>query len=243
MTLFAAYCVLLYRHTGQEDILVGVPIANRTRTDLENLIGFFVNTLVLRADLSGNPSFGDLLGRVREVALEAYAHQDLPFEKLVEELQPQRDLSFNPLFQAMFVLRNAPAQPLELTGVAAKSVEVDTYSSMFDLTLYITEEAEGLTGWFEYNTDLFRDATIKRMVARLQTLLEAIVADPGKCISDLPLLPDVEANQILAQWNQTRVEYPRDVLLHRALRGTGGANPERDSRGLRGEAVGLRGAE
>ncbi len=214
MMLFAAYCVLLYRHTGQEDILVGVPIANRTRTEVESLIGFFVNTLVLRADMSGNPTFRDLLSRIREVALEAYAHQDLPFEKLVEELQPQRDLSFNPLFQAMFVLRNAPAEPLELAGVAVKPIEVETHSSMFDLTLYMTEEAEGLTGWFEYSTDLFSYVTIKRLVARLQTLLEGIVADPGKRISDLPLLPEAEATKVLVQWNDTCAGYPQDVLLH-----------------------------
>jgi aspartate racemase len=163
MTLLAVFQILLYRYTGQEDVIVGSPIANRNRVEVEGLIGFFVNTLVLRTELSGDPSFRELLGRVREVALGAYAHQDLPFEKLVEELQVERDLSRNPLFQVMFVLQNAPISALEFRGLSLTPLEVHNGTAKFDLTLELEESAEGIRGWFEYNTDLFDTLTITRM--------------------------------------------------------------------------------
>ena len=178
MTLLAAFQILLHRYTGQDDILVGSPIAGRTRTELEGLIGFFVNTLVLRTDLSGNPTFRELLGRVREVALGAYAHQDLPFEKLVEELQPERSLSHSPLFQVMFILQNAPRQTLALPGLTLRRLEVDSGTAKFDLTLSMTESADGLRAVWEYNTDLFEAATHRRLQGHFQTLLEGIVTDP-----------------------------------------------------------------
>jgi amino acid adenylation domain-containing protein/non-ribosomal peptide synthase protein (TIGR01720 family) len=214
MTLLAAFQTLLYRYTKQEDIVVGSPIANRNRAEIEGLIGFFVNTLVLRTDLSNNPSFRELLQRVRGVALGAYAHQDLPFDKLVEELNPARDLSRTPLFQVMLVLQNAPARTVEFPGLAAESVPVETETAMFDLTLEMTETPNGLKGVIEYNTDLFDATTIQRMIGHVQVLLEGIVADPQQTISELPLLADAERQQLLVEWNDTRWEYPHDKCIH-----------------------------
>lgn len=155
MAMLAAFKVLLYRYTSQDDLIVGTPIANRNRVETEGLIGFFVNALVLRTDLSGNPSFRELLRRVRQVCLGAYSHQDLPFDRLVEELHLKRDLSRNPLFQVMFVLLNAPLRPLELPGLTLGPVEGDNETVYFDLTLQILDTEQGLTAAFVYNTDLF----------------------------------------------------------------------------------------
>jgi amino acid adenylation domain-containing protein len=222
MTLLAAFETLLYRYSGQDDISVGSPIANRRRAEVEGLIGLFMNNLVLRSDLSGNPTFRELLGRVREVALGAYAHQDLPFEKLVEALQPERVLNYNPLFQVMFILQNVPAEPLELTGLTASFFEVDRgiarqdlILELFDLPEGLGPEAQpkGLQGSLEYNTNLFDTARIKRMVGHLQTLLEGIVADPETPISELPLLTEAEQHQLLVEWNDTRADYARDKSL------------------------------
>lgn len=198
MTLLAAFQTLLYRYTGQEDIAVGSPIANRHRSELEDLIGFFVNSLVLRTNLSGNPTFRELLGRVRDVALEAYMHQDLPFEKLVEELDPERDLSRNPLFQVGFALQNAPMQPLELPGVMLEPVPLDPGTTRFDLEVHLWEPAhglrslwqsqEGLSGFVSYSQDLFDRDTIGRLIGHFQILLEGIVANPDTRLSDLPIL-------------------------------------------------------
>ena len=214
MTLLAAFQALLLRCTGQDDVIVGAPIAGRTRPEIEGLIGFFVNALALRSDLSGNPSFRELLIRVREVALEAYAHQDLPFEKLVEELQPQRDLSHSPVFQVMFALQNAPRHPIELPGLALTPVEINGDTAKFDMTLSIRDETEGLRGWLEYNTDLFDDATISRLLEHFRTLLDAIVSNPEQRILDLPLLTAIERNQLLVEWNETDSGYPREKCVH-----------------------------
>ena len=167
MTLLAAFQVLLHRYSGQEDIAVGTPIAGRGRTELEGLIGFFVNTLVLRSDLAGNPTFTELLARVRETALGAYTHQDLPFEKLVEELSPSRDISRNPLFQVMFVLQNAPDAELMLRGVQASRLPLAGHSAKFDLTVTMRETAAGLHVRWEYSTDLFDASTVERMAQAL----------------------------------------------------------------------------
>ncbi|MBH8561819.1 amino acid adenylation domain-containing protein [Nostoc sp. CENA67] len=212
MTLLAAFQTLLYRYTQQEDILVGSPIANRNRVEIEGLIGFFVNTLVLRTDLSGNPSFQELLKRVREVTLGAYTHQDLPFEQLVEELQPERNLSYTPLFQVMFALQNAPLEELKLPGLSINLEEVNTEKSAFDLTLFLTESNQGLMGVFEYNSDLFDAETISRMQGHFQTLLEGIVAHPNQQLSDLPILTVLE-QQLFTDWNKTKIEYPC-VCIH-----------------------------
>jgi amino acid adenylation domain-containing protein len=214
MTLLAAFQTLLYRYCGQEDIIVGSPIAGRRRSELEDLIGFFVNTLALRTDLSGNPSFRELLGRVRQVALEAYTHQDIPFEKLVEELKPARDSSRSPVFQAMFVLQNAPSAALTLPGLTLTPLSRKTATAKFDLTLSLTETASGLQGSFEYNTDLFEAATIERMAGHFQTLLAGIVANPEQSITTLPILTETEHHQLLVEWNDTRVDYLQDRCIH-----------------------------
>ncbi|MHC5717305.1 MAG: amino acid adenylation domain-containing protein, partial [Nostoc sp.] len=213
MTLLAAFKTLLYRYTSQTDILVGSPIANRNRSEIEGLIGFFVNTLVLRTDLSGNPSFRELLRRIREVTLDAYAHQDLPFEQLVAELQPDRNQGHTPLFQVMFVLQNAPMETLKLSGLSLTPMEVDTEIAKFDLTLSLTDTAQGLIGVFEYNTDLFDLDAIARMQGHFQTLLEAIVANPDQQLSDLPILTQAEQQQLLVDWNNSQADYPQ-VCIH-----------------------------
>ena len=214
MTLLAVYDTLLYRYTGQSDILVGTPIANRNRSEIEGLIGFFANTLVMRTDLSANPSFCDLLGRVREVALGAYAHQDLPFEMLVEALQPERNLSHTPLFQVAFILQNAPKSEVEMTGLTISHLSTENITAKFDLTLAMGNTDAGLVGVWEYNTDLFDASTIERMAGHFVTLLEAIVANPQERISQLPLLTAVEQQQLLIDWNDTQVDYPADKCIH-----------------------------
>ena len=214
MVLLAAFQVLLSRYSGQEDIVVGSPIANRTRAEIEGLIGFFVNTLVLRTDLSGNPTFRELLGRVREVTLDAYEHQDLPFEKLVEELQPERSLSHSPLFQVLFAVQNMPRAPLTLPGLELQAFSQDRKTSTFDLSLFIGESHNGLTAAFEYNTDLFDESTIARMLRHFEALLQGIVAAPDQRISELPLLTDSERHQLLAEWNDTQAEFPLEKCPH-----------------------------
>jgi amino acid adenylation domain-containing protein len=214
MTLLTAFKVLLYRYTGQEDILVGSPVAGRDRLETEYLIGLFVNVIVLRTDLSGNPTFRDLLDRVREVVVGAYNHQEVPFEKLVEILQPERDLSYSPLFQVMFALQNTPMPSLEFSDLTLSPLAVDNGTAKFDLTLDLAETPDGIDGSIDYNTDLFDDGTIARMVGHLQTLLEGIVANPDQQLSDLPLLTPPEQHQILVEWNDTQVDYPTDSCLH-----------------------------
>jgi amino acid adenylation domain-containing protein/thioester reductase-like protein len=208
MTLLAAFQLLLFRYTRQTDISVGSPIANRNRQEIEGLIGFFVNTLVLRTDLSGAPTFRQLLQRVRRVALDGYAHQDLPFEKLVEILHPERDLSLTPFFQTMFVLQNAPMPPLHLPDLTMTIAEVESGAAKFDLILEMVQQPTGLSGSIEYDTSLFEPETIARMAGHFQTLLAAIVANPNQAIDDVPLLTAAEQRQLLVEWNQTRRDYP-----------------------------------
>jgi amino acid adenylation domain-containing protein len=214
MTLLATFKVLLHRYTQQTDIVVGSAIANRNRAELEEMIGFFANTLVLRSDLSGNPSFRDLLGRVREVALGAYAHQDFPFEILVETLQPDRDLSRNPLFQVMFSLHNVPMAPLALTDLTLESLKSETGTAQVDLSLDLVETQEGLLATLEYSTDLFEPDWIARMLGHFQVLLTGIVANPDRSISQLPLLTPTEQHQILTQWNSPILEEPCPLCIH-----------------------------
>ncbi|MDB9391496.1 non-ribosomal peptide synthase/polyketide synthase [Microcystis aeruginosa] len=214
MTLLTAYAVLLYRYTEQEDILIGTPIANRNRSEIEGLIGFFVNTLVLRIDLSGKPNFNQLLGRVREMAMDAYAHQDLPFEMLVEVLQPERDLSHAPLFQVDFLLQNSPPSPLELTGLTATPLTTENETAKFDLTLAMENTGAELKGVWEYNTDLFDRSTIERLTGNFITLLEALVVNPQQPIFQLPLLTEVEAKELLQDWNATEKAYPFHQCIH-----------------------------
>lgn len=213
MTLLASFKVLLHRYTGQDDIVVGSPIASRTQLEVEGLIGFFINTLVLRTHLGGNPTFLELLQQVRETALGAYAHQDLPFEKLVETLQPERHLNYTPLLQGMFVLQNTPNLPIKLANLSLTPVPVHTETAKFDLVLSLEESSQGLKGTIAYNTDLFDAATIQRLIGHYQTLLNAIVVDPTQPIAHLPLLTAAEQDQLLVQWNQTSAPVP-DASLH-----------------------------
>jgi amino acid adenylation domain-containing protein len=217
MTMLAAWEVLLYRYSGQQDLTVGTPIAGRTRTGTEGLIGFFVNTLVLRGDLSGKPSFTELLQRVRCKTLEAYAHQDVPFERLVGELQPERDLSRSPLFPVLFVMQNAPMSELEIGGVRLQWLHVPGDTAKFDMTLGLSEsmEVEGeMQGSLEYSTDLFEKATIVRMIEHYRTLLEAAVRGNEESIEELRILPDAERHQLLYEWNETRVEFGDAQCVH-----------------------------
>ena len=214
MTLLAAFQTLLGRYTGQADVAVGTPIAGRSRVETERLIGVFVNTLVLRTDLSGNPTFRELLRQVRQVALGAYAHQDLPFAKLVEELRPERSLTHNPLFQVMFVLQNMPRETLAMPGLTLSRLEVESGTAMFDWTLTLVEGVDGLHATLEYDTDLFEAATIEHVLGHYRTLLEGVVADPDRGLADLPLLTGGERQRLLVEWNRTATDYPRDRCVH-----------------------------
>ena len=214
MALLAAFQALLSRYSGQDDIVVGAPIANRNRAELEGLIGFFANTLPLRARLDGEPTFRELVGRVKEVALGAYAHQDMPFEKLVEELHPERSLSHNPLVQVFFALQNAPMDALQLSGLRLRAVETETKTAKGDMYFSLVEQEGALRGRVEYNTDLFDRATIQRMLEHYQVLLEAAVADPAQKVSALPLLRPEEREQLITGWNATKFDYPRRLCLH-----------------------------
>ena len=208
MTLLTAFKILLYRYTGQTDLIVGSPVANRNRSEVEGLIGVFVNSLVLRTDLSGDPTVEALLGRIRQVMLGAYAHQDLPFEKVVEDIKPERNAHYNPLFQVSFTLHNTPRRSFELPGLTITPLAVKRDRALLDLRLDITETEEGLTGCWEYNTDLFDGDRICRMSGHFQTLLEAIVSHPQQRLSELPVLTAAEHQQML-QWNQTQTDYPQ----------------------------------
>jgi hypothetical protein len=188
MLLLAVFKLLLLKYSGQQDIVIGADVANRNRAETENLIGFFVNMLVLRTDLSGNPTFTELLHRVREVCLEAYAHQDLPFEKLVEELQPERSLSYAPLFQVVFALQNAPAKDLSLPELTLSTVVAEIGTAKFDLVFNLQESNKRLVGSMEYSTDLFNAETIRRMLDHFTTLLGNVVEQPNARLDELELL-------------------------------------------------------
>ncbi|MEH2459861.1 amino acid adenylation domain-containing protein [Nostoc sp.] len=236
ITLLAAFQVLLYRYTQQEDITIGSPIANRNRSEIEGLIGFFVNSLVLRTQLSRNPTFRELLSRVKEVALGAYAHQDLPFEKLVEELHPERNLNQNPLFQVVFALQNTPMSALELPSLTLSPLPFETETTRFDLEFHLWEpntqnglwadSSEGISGFVIYSTDLFDDATITRMLGHFQILLSGIVADPEQRIAQLPLLSESELDKLLVGWNNTRLDYPQDKCIHQLFESVAQQNPD-----------------
>ncbi|QQE72803.1 amino acid adenylation domain-containing protein [Brevibacillus composti] len=214
MTLLAAFNTLLYRYTGQTDLVLGTPIANRNRIETEALIGLFLNMLVLRTDLSGQPTFRQLLHRVKEVTLGAYEHQDLPFEKVVEALGQDHDLSRNPLFQILFVLQNAPVPALRLPGVELELQELETGTAKFDLSVWFTETDEGLAGTWEYNRDLFDPETIERMAAQFERLLASVTERPDQKVTELSILPDEEYRRVVYDWNDTETSYPQDVCIH-----------------------------
>ncbi|KST68574.1 amino acid adenylation domain-containing protein [Mastigocoleus testarum] len=214
MTLFAGFAILLSRYSNQKDIAIGSPIANRNHREVESLIGFFVNTLILRTNLEDNPSFSDLLTQVRQVALDAYAHQDLPFEKLVEELQSGRNLDRNPLVQIVFTLQNGSTSSWELENLSLTQLELDYQTVRFDLEVHLWEVGEQLDGYLVYNTDLFNKTTITQIANNFQTLLKAIVADPEQQVFSLPLLTVDERHQLLNRWNDTEINYPQDRCVH-----------------------------
>ncbi|HEX6904707.1 MAG TPA: amino acid adenylation domain-containing protein [Thermoanaerobaculia bacterium] len=208
MLLLAAYQSLLGRHAAQEDVVVGSPIANRNRREIEPLIGFFVNSLVLRGDLAGDPPFREWLAQVRRTALEAYSHQDVPFERLVEELKPDRQAGRNPLFQALFALQNAPLGRLDLPGLSLAPVEHGFATTRFDLELMLWEGEEGISGAFTANADLFDPATVRRLASHFGTLLGGLLEDPGRRLSELPWLGEAERHQALREWSDTAAALP-----------------------------------
>ncbi len=214
MTLYAAFATLLYRYSGESDILIGTPIANRTKGEIEALIGFFANTLVLRTQFADHPTFEELLAQVRETTLQAYQHQDVPFAQVVEALQPERSLSYSPLFQVMFVFQNTPLSALELPGVSLAQLSTESVIAKFDLTVSMSETNQGLLSSWEYNTDLFDGSTIERMATHFQNLLLEIVKNPQQKVGEIPLLSVAERHQLLVEWNDTATEYPRDKCIH-----------------------------
>ncbi|MGK7940310.1 MAG: amino acid adenylation domain-containing protein [Crocosphaera sp.] len=214
MILLTVYKVLLYRYSRQEDIIIGTPIAGRNQREIEQLMGCFINTLVLRSDLSNNPSFRELLSRVKTVCLEAYNNPDVPFEKLVEVLQPKRDLSYTPIFQVMFTFQNVQIQGLELLNLTVNPLQSSLDNAKFDLTLSMEEDQGKLVGEWEYNTDLFDSSTIERMTKNFQILLSEIIVDPQQKIGHLSLLTEREKHQLLVEWNQSKSPYLKNICTH-----------------------------
>ena len=213
MTLLAGWAALLGRLSGQQDILIGTPVANRRQGELEKLIGFFVNTLVLRTDLSGRPRVGELLERVKNQSLGAQQHQDIPFEQVVEVVQPERSLAHSPLFQVMFAWQNAPRGALDLVGLKTMGLEMATHRvARFDLTVSLWEMDERIAGGVEYATALYEKATIERYMGYWRRMLEGMVAGSGQIVDCLELLPEGERYQLLYEWNRTEAHYPQKCI-------------------------------
>ena len=226
MLLLTVFNILLSRYSGKDDILIGTPTAGRQRVEVEPLIGLFLNTLVIRTDISDSPNVRALLKRVRTTALEAYSHQDIPFEKLVEELNPRRDLSITPLFQVMFQLQNAPMPPARISGLTITPIQLDTGSAQVDLSLTIWEEEGELKGTFEYSTDLYENATITRMIGHFKKLLESILSDVETSVSHLSILSEEEKHQLLIEWNQTDADYPDHLCIYQLFESCASENSD-----------------
>jgi amino acid adenylation domain-containing protein len=237
MVLLSAFQVLLGKYAGSEDVVVGSPIAGRTRREVEELIGFFVNTLVLRTDLSGGPSFREVLGRVREATLGAYAHQDVPFEKLVAELQPERSLSHSPLFQVMFALQNAEDGGSTLPGLSVSGVGAAREIAKFDLSLTLGATPQGLRGGLNYATDLFERGTVERMLLHLERVLEQVAADADVRLSRLELLGESERALVLEEWNRTEADYPADRCIHELFEAQAARTPDAVAIEFEGDAL------
>ncbi|MGW0769001.1 amino acid adenylation domain-containing protein [Streptomyces sp. NPDC002676] len=237
MTLLAAYVVLLHRYSRQEDIVVGVPVANRGQSQVERLIGYFVNTLAIRGDVSGNPTFTELLGRVRGAALDAFAHQEVPFERLVEELAPERDLSRSPVFQVSFVFQNIPIPQVDVGGLRFELMEVAGSTARFDLELQVFEQDDALSGWFEYNTELFDAATIDRMGGHLKVLLDSLLADPEQQVLDVALLTGDEERAQRKEREVTRAEWPDQLLTHQRIEQQATLRPDAEAVYCQGETL------
>ncbi|MDQ2898441.1 MAG: condensation domain-containing protein, partial [Acidobacteriota bacterium] len=226
MTALAVFKMLMHRYTGQDDILVGSQIAGRNQVELEPLIGLFINTLVLRTDVSGNPVFPELLGRVRDMAADSIAHQEMPFELLVEELRPERDPSRNVIFQVNFIYQRDFIKPLEFSGLSLTAIPSKSPGAIYDLNFFMVERAEGWRLSCEYNTDLFEAATATRMLNHFRTLLEGVAENPARRVSEFPLLSDAERNQILIDWNDTRTEYPAHRTVVQLFEAKAAETPE-----------------
>ena len=237
MTLLAGFEVLLHRYTGEQDIVVGTPLANRPRPEIEGLIGFFLNTLALRLDVSGDPSFAELLKRVRKTSLEGFANGDLPFEQLLEAIKPDRDLSRSPVFQVMFTQQAAPTASFQLRDLQLESRELETGTSKFDLFFVMQDKASGMGGYVEYNTDLFERATVERMVEHFQHLLESGVGDPQEAISRLSMMSAGERRQVVEGWNQTRTRYASSQSIPELFEEQAAATPNRTALLHSGRAV------
>jgi amino acid adenylation domain-containing protein len=227
MVLLAAFKVLLARYTGQDDIVVGSPSANRTRTELYPMMGFFVNNLVLRTDLSGGLSFSEVLKRVREVTRRAYEHQDVPFDQLVQALRPERSLDHSPLFQTMFVFQNFRVEDLDLSGVEVKQVELEVDTARFDLTVEVFPRNGKLQAFFDYNTDLYDADTVSRLQKHYLAILEAVVANADVKISDIPLLSSSEQEKLLFEWNRTEAPIPVNICFHQQFEKHASTTPDR----------------
>nr|QEO74426.1 condensation domain-containing protein [uncultured bacterium] len=225
VTLLGAFAGLLHRYTGRERILIGSPIAGRNQTEAERLIGLFINLLVLRTDLPGDPAFAGILDGIRNEVAGAHAHQDLPFERLVEELHPERTLSHNPLFQVMLVMRNVPRTEMVLSGLRLRPIQLDVKTTKCDLSLILSEGPGGLDGELEYSTDLFDGPTVARMAGHLRCLLEGGAADPRRRLSELPLLTEPERHQLLAEWNDTAGSPEAELTMHRWIEEVAAARP------------------
>ncbi|WP_415835650.1 amino acid adenylation domain-containing protein, partial [Corallococcus soli] len=240
MALLAGFQSLLSRYSGQTDVVIGTDIAGRAHADTEGLIGFFVNQLVMRGDLSGDPTFRELLGRTRQVALGAYAHQDVPFEELVRVLNPERSLAHAPLFQVKLALQNTPAVELKLPGLDLRGMEGNTGVAKLDLTLSINETPEGLACICDYSTDLYEADTLARMLEHLQVLLEAAVTAPDTRLSALPLLTEAERQQVLVKWNDTRAPLPADTCIHHLFEAQVQRTPDAPALGFEGASLSYR---
>ncbi|HYH44362.1 MAG TPA: amino acid adenylation domain-containing protein, partial [Thermoanaerobaculia bacterium] len=237
MTLLAGFMALLHRYTRQTDLVVGSPVAGRNRSEIEGLIGLFINNLPLRADLAGDPAFTELLSRVRETTVGAYAHQDLPFEKLVEELKPRRDLARSPIFQVMLSLETAASEKQSAGDLILTPLEADIGASRYEWTFFLTDQGDGIGGALEYNTDLFDEATVRRMVDHWTRLLEAAVDEPGERISRLRLLSGEEEQQLLVAWNETARGYALDRPIHALIAEQAARNPDAPAVTCEGETL------
>ncbi len=225
MTLFSAFATLLYRYSNQRDFNIGTPIANRNRMETEGLIGFFVNNLVLRCRFVNKLTFVDLLQQVRRTALGGYAHQDIPFEMLVDALHPQRDLSHSPLFQVVFVMQNTPMGGIELPGLILEPVNGENKTAKFDLSLQASESPDGISFEFEYNTDLFADATVERMLLHLELLLQNALLEPDQPVDEINIIPEGEEQQLLLEWNDSHVDFQFDKCAHEIFQAHALSNP------------------
>lgn len=214
MTVLAVFHVLLHRYSGQQQTLVGVPFAGRNSSELEPLIGFFVNALPVKGDCTGNPRFVELLRQVRDTVWSVQAHQDLPFERLVRELQPVREANRNPLFQVCLVFEVLPEEPCRMPGLKVELNKLEPSEVMFDLTLSVSDRGDELDCAIRYKADLFDAATVARLVGSYEKLIAGILASPQERVSAMPLIPETERQQLLLEWNRTETEYPRSRCVH-----------------------------